>query len=542
MTGRGIVGETAGRVNARKDAAGIRYSAAPYPARARMTRIITPAPVSGSIDVAAVDLGSNSFHMMVARANGNGELQVIDRLREPVRLAAGLDRDKRLQPEAAARALACLQRFGQRLQGLPTERVRVVGTNTLRRMKRSADFIKAAEAALGHPLEIISGVEEARLVFGGVTHGMGRELPRRLVVDIGGGSTEVIIGRAARPRLMESVSLGCVVHTQRFFADGVITRARMRKARLAARVELEFLERLYRQAGWDVAIGASGTIRGTWRVMMSQGWCDQAITREGLEKVIDLVIARGHVDLLDFEALRDDRRPVFPGGLAVLAGVFDTLGIERMETSDRALREGVVYDLLGRLSNRDVRSEAVNAMTKRFGVDARQAADVERTALRLLDQLQGGWRLEPRSCATLLRWAAQLHEIGLTIAHAGYHKHSEYILRHGDLQGFSQTDQQLLAALVRLHRGKFSLQALADVPADWQTPLQRLAVILRLAVLLHRSRSPGLRPPVVTSVARKGLKLGFRSDKWLEQRPLTQADLELEADYLAVTDFKLKLD
>lgn len=212
-------------------------------------------------EVAAVDLGSNSFHMMVARAEG-AELKVIDRLREPVRLAAGLDGDKQLRPEAARRALACLQRFGERLRGIPRERVRVVGTNTLRQLRRDTDFQAAAEAALGHPVEIIAGAEEARLVYGGVTHGMGRQQPRRLVVDIGGGSTELIVGRGPKPRLMESVSLGCVVHTQRFFEDGDITAARFHRARLAAQLEMEYLGRRYRRAGWDVAIGSSGTIRG----------------------------------------------------------------------------------------------------------------------------------------------------------------------------------------------------------------------------------------------------------------------------------------
>jgi exopolyphosphatase/guanosine-5'-triphosphate,3'-diphosphate pyrophosphatase len=509
-----------------------------------MRRLAVPVQPPASIEVAAVDLGSNSFHMMVARAAGDGDLQVIDRLREPVRLAAGLDEQKRLSEEAQARALACLQRFGQRLRGLPAERVRVVGTNTLRRMKRSAEFIAAAEAALAHPLEIISGREEARLVYGGVTHGMGREQPRRLVVDIGGGSTEVIIGRGTRPRLMESVALGCVVHTQRHFEDGVITRARFRKARLAARVELEFLERRYQKAGWDLAIGASGTVRGVWRVLMSQGWCDQQITAAGLEKLVDLVVERGHVSRLDFEALRDDRRPVFAGGLAVLAAVFDALAIERMATSERALREGLIYDLLGRLSDHDVRSEAVATMARRYAVDTRQAQDIERTALKLLDQVAEAWGLEPRSSAQLLRWAAQLHEIGLVIAHAGYHKHSEYMLRHGDLQGFSQTDQALLATLVRLHRGKFSASALSEVPADWREPLQQLAVLLRLAVLLHRSRAPGLRPPVeLTPLARaRGLQLRFRKSDWLAAHPLTLADLELEAAYLQAAGLRLQVD
>lgn len=497
-----------------------------------------------ALEVAAVDLGSNSFHMMVARATGEGDLKVIDRLREPVRLAAGLDDEKRLSEDAQTRALACLQRFGQRLRGLPPERVRVVGTNTLRRMTQSAAFIAAAETALAHPVEIISGREEARLVYGGVTHGMGREAPRRLVVDIGGGSTEVIIGRGTRPRLMESVALGCVVHTQQHFADGLITRARFRKARLAARVELEFLERRYRKAGWDLAIGASGTVRGVWRVMMSQGWCDQQITAAGLEKLVDLVVDRGQVSRLDFEALREDRRPVFVGGLAVLSAVFDALAIEGMATSERALREGLIYDLLGRLSDHDVRSEAVAAMATRYGVDQRQAQDIERTALKLLEQVAASWQLEPRSSAQLLRWACQLHEIGLVIAHAGYHKHSEYMLRHGDLQGFSQTDQTLLAALVRLHRGKFSTQVLADVPADWRAPLQHLAILLRLAVLLHRSRAPQLRPPVeLAALPRgRGVQLRFRKRDWLAAHPLTLADLELEAAYLQAAGLRLDID
>ena len=509
-----------------------------------MELILRPRPGGDVTDVAAVDLGSNSFHMMVARVSPAGDLHVIDRLREPVRLAAGLDSGKHLTDEAAERALACLQRFGQRLRDLPPERVRVVGTNTLRRMKRSGPFIEAAEKALGHHIEIIAGREEARLVYGGVTHGMGRDHPRRLVVDIGGGSTEVIIGRGSKPRLMESVALGCVVHTQRFFGNGTISRARFRKARLAAHIELEFLQRRYRQAGWDMAIGASGTIRGVWRVMMSQGWCEDRLTRAGLDKVIELTLSRNHISEIDFEALREDRRPVFVGGLAVLAAIFDALEIDEMNTSDRALREGLIYDLLGRLSNRDMRGEAVGALATRYGVDTRQSEDVARTAVKLLDQTAGAWQLDPKSSASLLRWAAQLHEIGLVIAHSGYHKHSEYMLRHGELPGFSQTEQALLAALVRLHRGKFSLGALAELPRDWRQPLQRLAVLLRLSVLLHRSRTPGLRPPVRAELVDKArtLKLQFTRKAWLDQHPLTRADLELEVDYLDNTDLRLKLE
>lgn len=498
--------------------------------------------------VAAVDLGSNSFHMMVARSAG-ADLQVIDRLREPVRLAAGLDDRRRLSSEAEARALACLQRFGQRLSNLPRERVRAVGTNTLRRLQEAgstaAGFVERAEAALGHDIEIISGVEEARLVYGGVVHGMGgAESERRLVVDIGGGSTEVIIGRGPSAVLMESVNLGCVVHQGKFFADGQITRSRFRQARFAARHELEFLEHRYRRNGWDLAIGASGTVRGVWRVMREQGWADEHISRDGLEKTVELVISRGQVSKIDFPALRDDRRPVFAGGLAVLAGVFDALDLQRMQTSERALREGLVYDLLGRLSDHDVRDESVQAMAARYGVDAAHATAVAGTALKLLTQVFSAWQLERKSSAMLLSWAARLHEIGLVIAHSSYQKHGEYIVRHADLQGFSQTDQKQLAALVRLHRSKFSESALSDLPATQVDTIRKLAILLRLAALLHRSRDPDLEPPVsirVGSNGRRQIELRFPR-QWLAAHPLTQADLAQEADYLKSADVRLRFD
>lgn len=497
-----------------------------------------PNPLADTgIEVAAVDLGSNSFHMLVARANGS-ELQVIDRLREPVRLAAGLDLDRRLRPDAQQRALACLERFGQRLRNIPPDRVRAVGTNTMRKLRRSAEFHAAAEQALGHVIEVISGLEEARLVYGGVTHGMGLANPRRLIVDIGGGSTELIIGRGPEPRLMESVGLGCVVHQGRYFEDGNITRARFREARLAARVAMEFLEQRYRKAGWDLAIGASGTVRGVWRVMREQGWAEEELTREGLEKVVGLVIDRGHVDRIDFPALREDRRPVFAGGLAVLAGVFDSLALDRMATSERALREGLVYDLLGRLSDHDVRDQAVNAVAARYGVDTAHAQSVKVTALRLLKPVQKTWNLDPKLSTMLLDWAAQLHEIGLVIAHSQYHKHSEYIVRNADLQGFSQTDQRLLAALVRLHRSKFGLGALDELPSAFVEPVQRLAILFRLACLLHRSRDPALKPPVKIAVNRRAVQLRFPS-KWLAAHPLTRADLEQEAGHLEAIQVRL---
>jgi exopolyphosphatase/guanosine-5'-triphosphate,3'-diphosphate pyrophosphatase len=493
-------------------------------------------------EVAAVDLGSNSFHMLVAREN-DGQLQVLDRLREAVRLAAGLGPDRKLTREAETRALACLERFGQRLRQLPQNRVRVVGTNTLRRLQDGGAFVAAAEKALGHEIGIISGVEEARLVYNGVTHGMDSRRGarrRRLVVDIGGGSTELIIGRGADAQLMESVPLGCVVHTQRFFSDGEITRARMREARLAARVEIEFLEHRYRRAGWDVALGASGTVRGAWRVMKGQGWSDELITREALEKTLEMTIRAGKIERIDFPGLREDRRPVFAGGIAVLAGIFDGLGITAMETSDRALREGLIYDLLGRLSDRDVRNRSVEQMAERYGIDRQHAQAVERTALKLLDQVAASWQLDRRIATTLLHWAAQLQEIGLIIAHDGSHRHGEYILRNADMFGFSQTDQTMLAALVRLQRGKFANSVIEEIPEAWRALVRKLAVIFRLAVVLHRARTPGLRVPLKISIDARTVKLDFRPG-WLDRYPLTREDLEIEAQALEAAGLRLRV-
>jgi len=493
-----------------------------------------------SAEVAAVDLGSNSFHLVVAREQGP-ELQVLDRLREPVRLAAGLDEEKKLARDAQERALACLERFGQRLAGIPRRRVRIVGTNTLRKLRKDPDFIKAAEKALGHRIEVIAGVEEARLVYAGVTHGLAGPA-RRLVVDIGGGSTELIIGRGPETRLLESVALGCVTHTRRYFEDGEITEKRMRKARMAARVELEFLEDRYRKAGWELAVGSSGTVRGAWRVMKAKGWIDEEITREALEQTVDLLVETGHADKIDYPDLREDRRAVFAGGVAVLAGVFDSLKVERMLTSENALREGVLYDLLGRLTDRDIRGDTIAALAQRYGVDGPHADDVEGSALKLLDGvLDEDWKLDRKESRQLLGWAARLHECGLAVAHAGYHKHSEYLLRHADLPGFSQTEQRLLAALVRLHRGKFSDAAWSELPEDWVEPIQRLAVLLRLAVLFHRSRIERARPRMELKAGRRSLDLTFPKG-WLEEHPLTAADLELEADYLKAVEFKLKFE
>lgn len=492
-------------------------------------------------DVAAVDLGSNSFHMIVARPRGQ-EITVVDKLREPVRLGAGLDADKQLSAEAQQRAMACLERFGQRLRPIRTGRVRIVGTNTLRRMRRPEQFLSAAEQALGHPVEVISGVEEARLIYGGVVHGLGAEQPSRLVIDIGGGSTEVIIGERDQPRLLESVRMGCVSFTDRFFGGGNITRKRFLAARMAARLETEYLVADYRGAGWDVCIGASGTVRAIAKVIAGCGWGDGAITPEGLDQLADHMVGLGSIDALNLDGLREDRKPIFPGGLAVLAGLFDALNITRMTVSDRALREGVIYDLLGRLSDHDVRHDTVAGLARRFGVDAAHADSVRATAMAMLDGVEDGWSELAGDTAArqLLSWAAQLHEIGLFVAHGSYHKHGEYLVRNGDLHGFSQLDQRMLAALVRLHRGKFRPSVLDGVPQPARERILRLAILLRLAVILRRGRTHDPMPAVVIQVREQQVSIQFDA-QWLADHALTRAGLEQEQALLKPAGYKLRV-
>jgi len=486
--------------------------------------------------VAAVDLGSNSFHMIVVR-NDAGKLHVVDRLKESVRLAGGLTADRTLDAAACERALACLERFGQRLRGLAHDHVRAVGTNTLRRARGADDFIERASAALGHPVEVIYGAEEARLIYGGVIQDLGDEWPRRLVIDIGGGSTELIIGEQARPVLVESVSLGAVVQMQRFFSDGKITRKSWQAAVMDTRLTLEPIARAYRQTGWDIALGASGSVKSILRAAGAQG-AEETITPKSLRELGRAVVKAGRVDKLSLPGVSDDRRAIFPGGLAVLTGIFESLDIEAMRVSDKALREGVVADLLGRLHDHDAREEGVVAASRRHDVDQGQGARVAATAIRLLGHAEDDDDPSSAMAVRLLRWAGLLHEIGLSISHKGYHKHGEYILRNADLLGFSRADQAILATLVRLHRGRFREDIVKALPPVWHDTAQRLAIVLRLAVILHRGRDPQSTPPVRLRASRTGLCL-VCDRAWLDARPLTQADLVREAELLARADIVL---
>ncbi|MGC3979851.1 MAG: exopolyphosphatase [Steroidobacteraceae bacterium] len=493
--------------------------------------------------IAAVDLGSNSFHMVVAR-HLHGQLTIMDRLRETVRLASGLDEHGRLSREVMERALACLERFGQRLRDMNAESVRVVGTNTFRQARRKGAFLDRAREALGHPIEIIAGIEEARLIYLGVTHSSPSEAGNRLVVDIGGGSTELIIGEGVHTRQLESLRMGCVTMTKQFFDDGEVNEKRMKRARMAARIELEPIVERYKAIGWEQALGSSGTIRSLAelaRISGVHGTGDGSINLAALENIIEQALRAGHVNRLKLPGIDEDRLPVFAGGLAILTEVIHSLDIRSMRAADGALREGLLHDLLGRHTDEDARARTVRAMAARYHVDAAQAERVETTALRLLRDLEQVWAINEPLAEQCLSWAARLHEIGLDISHSHYHRHGAYLLENSDMPGFPREEQMLLAALVGAHRRKLSLQTLEELVPPWHLKAELLIVLLRLAVLLNRGRSKAPLPEIKVAARLRTLELGFPA-RWLDDHPLTRADLEQETDLLKAVGFKLKFE
>jgi exopolyphosphatase/guanosine-5'-triphosphate,3'-diphosphate pyrophosphatase len=489
--------------------------------------------------IAAVDLGSNSFHMVVARYS-HGQIIILDRLREMVRLAAGLDEHGRLDRTAVETALSCLERFGQRLRDMKAEGVRAVGTNTLRRAKRKGAFLDRARVALGQPIEVISGVEEARLIYLGVANTTPSDPGRRLVVDIGGGSTELIIGEGAHAKRLESLYMGCVSMSARFFGDGVITEKRMKRARIAARLELEPIQANFKEHGWDHAVGSSGTIRSVSDIVRARGSNEGTINLQALESLIEIALRVGDTSKLRLPGLSEERAPVFAGGLAILAEIFTVLGVRQMRVADGALREGLLYDLVGRFTDEDARVRSVRAMQGRYHVDIPQSERVEATALDFLRQTAVAWVLEEPYAELALAWAARLHEIGLDVSHSHYHKHGAYLLEHADMPGFPQEDQRILAAIVGAHRRKLNVAALQELNPPWHMKAEFLIVLLRLAVLLHRGRSPVALPKIELKPKGRSLEMVFPRG-WIDDRPLTAADLENEIELLKATGFRLRV-
>lgn len=473
--------------------------------------------------LAAIDLGSNSFHMIVARSDGAGGFTVIDRIKEPVRLAAGIDDNGQLTAPAARRALACLARFHERIAGLPDHNVRAVGTNTLRSARNGLDFIGLAAETLGHHIQIVSGLEEARLIFAGVNQAF--DLPgKRLVIDIGGGSTELILGHPGHPERLDSAHMGCVTWSQRFFPSGRISTKAMAQAINTARRQIGGVMRAYRDDGWEHALGASGTIKAISATLAASGDISDGITREALEALASRLCAHKHIDRVPLPEVPDHRRPVLAGGVAILLALFRSLRIDRMRWVAGALKEGLLLRIIGAMQEReDIRHATVSNLAERLQIDEPQATRVQETTADFFRQLRAPWSLSEEQGA-LLCWAARLHEVGQFMSYSGYHKHGGYLLANTDLAGFARQEQRTLAALVLCHRGGLSWERLRTYVPGADASLLRMSIILRLAAAFHRTRSTN--PPPAVKLSARGDRLTLRyPEGYLSNRPLTLADL-----------------
>lgn len=477
--------------------------------------------------LAAVDLGSNSFHLQIGRVVGD-QIYLLDSLREAVRLGAGMTRDRRIDRATQLRALEAMGRFGERLRGFPRGAVRAVGTNALRVAKNADAFLAEARSALGFPIEVVFGREEARLIYLGVAHSLPPSPDSRLVIDIGGGSTEFVIGAGLEPALMESISMGCVSWSLRYFPEGRLDKSSFKQAETAAANEMQRIVKAYRRAGWKQVVASSGTAKSLAGILAANGWSNSdEITPGGLDKLRSLLIKVGdmeNIDRSELPGLREDRIAILPGGLAIMSAALTALGIESLSVSDGALRQGVLYDLLGRVTHHDMREVTVAEFARRYDVDAAQAARVAELAAEIQADLAGQSEPVAESDALLLQFAADLHEIGITIAHAGYHKHSAYILSQADMPGFSRDEQARLARLVLAHRGKLAkIEGLPARSSDWGG-----IFALRLAALLCLSRGDIALPRFACKTTDAGYQMSLPRG-WLEAHPLTEAALAEEA-------------
>jgi exopolyphosphatase/guanosine-5'-triphosphate,3'-diphosphate pyrophosphatase len=472
------------------------------------------------MQLAAVDLGSNSFRLQMGRAHGR-HIELQGYWKETVRLAAGVDADQRISRRAIDTACECLARMNERLRGLPLAQVRAVGTQTLRDAPNSDEFLIEAQHALGYPIDIISGREEARLTFEGCMHSVPPSREPRLVVDIGGASTELIVGHGFEASAAESFKVGCVNTTLRFFASGTLDRGGFRRAQVAAAAEIEEAVTVFSRARWSEAFGVSGTVGAVAELIRQSNWGDgSVITSESLLNLRQRLIEAGEIKRLKLPGLKPERAQVLAGGVAVLAAVFDSLGVTEMAPARGGLRLGVLYDLLGRRERRDLRDATVARLQKRFDVDRAQAQQVAGIARELHDALNPQADEED---VKRLGWAAALHEVGFAISHADHHKHGAYLVGNADLAGFSTTDQKRISTLILAQRG--NLRKVSDALADPSRAAKILA--LRLAVILCHARRPVQLPKWTVSGRRASFELRLDGE-WLARHPLTQFLLEEE--------------
>ncbi|MEG9530147.1 exopolyphosphatase [Mannheimia indoligenes] len=491
-------------------------------------------------EFAAIDLGSNSFHMIVARIV-NGSIQVLSRLKRRVRLADGLDENLILSQEAIDRGVDCLALFAKRLKGFSPENVKVVGTYTLRRASNKQDFLDQAKAVFPYSISIISGQEEARLIYSGVSHTQ-PETGRKLVVDIGGGSTEITIGDNFNPIRAESRHMGCVSFAKRFFPKGELTIELFDSAYQLAMEKIEDLMWEYQELGWEHALGSSGTIKTVHQVLIANGYRDGLITEPRLQKMIDLCLEFKSLHDIKMRGLLEERADVLVPGLAILLALFHTFKIETLRYSNGALREGVMYGLEKSFQVGDIRQRTAEALVEQFDLDKKQAARVEKTAFILFDQIRC-WknRRQIEDFRSMLKWASLLHEIGIVVNHNNVHRHSAYLISNRDLPGFDFEQQTLLAVLMRYHLKGFKRSDIRSINRYQYRDILTLVRLFRLAVLFNRSRQATIEPKqIFLTIENNDWNLVF-NESFLSQNPLVLADLEDEQKTLSTADLSLTI-
>ncbi|MCG9790805.1 guanosine-5'-triphosphate,3'-diphosphate diphosphatase [Vibrio mediterranei] len=480
--------------------------------------------VNSSPLYAAIDLGSNSFHMLVVR-HIDGSVQTMAKIKRKVRLAAGLDAELALSQEAMQRGWECLSLFAERLQDIPKENIRIVGTATLRTATNVDVFLEKANDILGYPIQVICGEEEAATIYKGVAHTSGGT-GRRLVVDIGGASTELIIGEGFEPKALTSLKMGCVTWLEHYFKDRQLNKANFERAIEGAKQALAPILDNYQRIGWDVCVGASGTVQALQEIMLAQGM-DEVITHAKLKRLQKQAMQADHLEELDIDGLTLERALVFPSGLSILIAIFELLNIDSMTLAGGALREGMVYDMVEELQQDDTRARTINSVQSRCQLDVEYGEQVATTALQLLKDCGGDTWLEEPQAPALLECASKLHEIGLTLDFKKAGEHSAYLLTNLDLPGFTRAQKHLLAEVVR--RYKDQLSPLPAQHALSNKSAERVLRLLRLAVIITHRRKRELQPNI--SVACKDNRLTLSIDKlWLEQNPLSAAELEIESN------------
>ncbi|MEW6989675.1 guanosine-5'-triphosphate,3'-diphosphate pyrophosphatase [Colwelliaceae bacterium 6441] len=491
--------------------------------------------VANSPFYAIIDLGSNSFHMMITRQLADS-VQVVDKVKRKVRLAAGLDTTNTLSEEAMARGLECLSFFAERLQDIPSDNVRIVATATVRLAKNGDEFIRRANQVLGQKVTLLSGQQEAEFIYLGVAHTSYCQ-QKRFVIDIGGASTELIVGSGLQSKIITSVDIGCVTFIKQFFSDGLLNHTNFGQAIDEAKKILAPLVPKYKQMGWQSVLGGSGTMQALAEMLMYQN-SPTVITHTFLKDVQQQLMHCHSIDQINLKGLTSERTPVIASGLAILIAIFECFSVKQLQLSSGALREGLLYEMLPSDSNIAIRQRTINSLMQRYHVDKQHAHQVKSQAKFLFNSFSSSWQLKKDNSYELLLASCDLHEIGLLLEFKHHQKHSAYIIENAELPGFSPADRQLLKAFVKLYKGDIDTSLLKQSVTDSQTASCLLAII-RLSVILCRLRKDDILPNYQAS-AQAGITL-YLPEKWLTQHPLITDELKLEEKHLAMLGFNLNI-